>query len=456
LFSTIALNLFNRYIIIRYILFRNNLMRWLILGSIKHIKRTHAESNNPVFGKSVLKVLILGAGVAGVRVALHLEELSQKGEFEIVVVDEKPYHLLIPNLHEAATEKISVEATRVPIDRIFRGKDITFHRAKVSKIVLEKKFVLASGMQIPYDVLIVALGGRVNFYNVPGLQKYAFPLRSLGDAESIRVHILKMFELAAQERDGKKKKALLTFVVGGVGAAGTQFVTELADWIQELRTGYAIEQNEIRIMAVEAMETMGIDWPLARYAYKILKKKGVNLILGTAVQSVDKKMITLSNGKKIHTHTLVWTGGIRGNKLVEQSGFQVNHQGRAQVNKFLGAEGQEGVYVIGDASVVINPDTGLSEIPSAQMAINEATFIAEHLIATVRKLTKPEYKPRRRGVAISLGRKDGASLVGNFRLLGKIGKFFKTLTELRYFYLLGGLRQVIAQVKLRSQKVSQA
>ncbi|MFX0201175.1 MAG: hypothetical protein ACFFCW_34085, partial [Candidatus Hodarchaeota archaeon] len=52
----------------------------------------------------------------------------------------------------------------------------------------------------------------------------------------------------------------------------------------------------------------------------------------------------------------------------------------------------------------------------------------------------------------SLGRKDGASIVYQFRLLGRIGKFFKILTEIRYFYLLGGLRQIIEGLRLRSHK----
>ncbi|MFQ6124879.1 MAG: NAD(P)/FAD-dependent oxidoreductase [Candidatus Heimdallarchaeota archaeon] len=415
--------------------------------------RHHSESTKPVPGKSVPKILILGAGVAGVRTALTLEELSQRGELDIVVIDEKAYHLLIPNLHEAATSRISPKAVQIPLEQIFRNKNITFHRAKISEIDLEKKFVLVSGSRISYDFLIIALGGRTNFYNIPGLVESAFPLRSLENAKAIRTHVLVMFELAVQERDAKKRKELLTFVVGGVGAAGTQFVTELADWIRELKERYGVHQDDIRIIAVEALETMGIDQPLVRYAYQILKEKGIKLILGAAIQSVDKQTIVLSNGKRIHARTLVWTGGIRGNELIERSGLRVNHQGRAKVNQFLEAEGYEGVYVIGDASIEIDPETGRPVIPSAQMAINEATYVAEHLIARIRKLRTREYKPSRRGVAISLGRKEGASLLGSVRLLGKIGKFFKILTEIRYFYSLGGLQQIVQGFRRRSQKV---
>ncbi|MFQ5821136.1 MAG: NAD(P)/FAD-dependent oxidoreductase [Candidatus Heimdallarchaeota archaeon] len=414
--------------------------------------RHHGESTKLVPRKNVPKILILGAGVAGVRAALTLEELSQRGELEIVVIDEKAYHLLIPNLHEAATSRISTKAVQIPLEQIFRNKDITFHRAKVSKIDFEKKFALASGSRISYDFLIIALGGRANFYNIPGLMESAFSLRSLEDAIAIRTHVLEMFELAVQGRDAKKRKELLTFVVGGVGAAGTQLVTELADWIRELKERYGVHQDDIRIIAVEALETMGIDQPLVRYAYKILKEKGIKLILGAAIQSVDKQTIVLSNGKRIHARTLVWTGGIRGNELIERSGLRVNHQGRARVNQFLETEGHEGMYVIGDASTVIDPETGRDVIPSAQMAINEATYVAEHLIAKIHKLQMHEYRLHRRGIAISLGRKDGASLLGNIRLLGKIGKFFKTFSEIRYFYLLGGLRQIVQGFRRRSQK----
>lgn len=402
--------------------------------------------------RKIPRVLVLGAGVAGTRAALYLEELSHKDEVEIVVVNEKYYHLLIPNLHETATDRIGANAVLLSLEEIFRDKNIILHCAKVSEINLDENFVIASGKKISYDFLIIALGAKANFYNIPGLTEYALPLRTLKDAEAIKNHIIEMFELAVKERDAKKKKELLKFVVGGIGAAGTQFATELADWIRDLRAHYGVSQDDIRIIAVEAMETMGIDRPLVRYAYKILKEKGIKLLFSTAIQSIDNHTIYLSNGKKIHSRTLVWTGGIKGHELIEKTGLHVNHQKRAKVNGYLEAVGHEGVFVIGDASVVINPETGKPMIPSAQMALNEATYVAEHLISRIRKKPLYEYKPHRRGVAISLGRKDGASIVYQFRLLGRIGKFFKILTEIRYFYLLGGLRQIIEGLRLRSHK----
>ncbi|MFX0208776.1 MAG: NAD(P)/FAD-dependent oxidoreductase, partial [Candidatus Hodarchaeota archaeon] len=192
--------------------------------------------------KRIPKVLILGAGMAGIRAALHLEKLSQSGEIEIEIIDEKIYHLLIPNLHEAATDRISANAVQIPLKEIFRDKNITYHHAKVSKIDFKEKIVIVNKNRISYDFLVIALGAKVNFYNIPNLLDYAFPLRSLEDAESIRTHILEMFELATQEQNAKKKKEFLTFVVGGVGAAGTQFVTELADWISDLRIHYRVSQ----------------------------------------------------------------------------------------------------------------------------------------------------------------------------------------------------------------------
>lgn len=404
--------------------------------------------------REIPRVLVLGAGVAGTRAALYLEELSQKGEVEIVVVNEKYYHLLIPNLHEAATNRISAKAVLLSLEEIFRDKNIILHCAKVTGINLDEKYVIASGKKISYDFLVIALGGRANYYNIPGLTEYAMPLRTLEDAEAIKNHILEMFKLGVKEQDGKKKKELLTFVVGGIGAAGTQFATELADWITDLRAHYDVSQDGVRIVAVEAMETMGIDRPLVRYAYKILKEKGIKLIFGSAIQSVDKNTIYLSNGKRIRTRTLVWTGGLKGHELIEKTGFQVNHQKRAKVNGYLEAMGHEGVFVIGDASVVFNTETGNPMIPSAQMALNEATYVVEHLISRIRKKPLYEYKPHRRGVAISLGRKDGASIVYQFRLLGRIGKFFKIITEIRYFYMLGGLRQIIEGYRLRSHKMN--
>ena len=75
---------------------------------------------------------------------------------------------------------------------------------------------------IRYDFLVIALGSKTNFYQIPGLEQYAFQLKELADSENIRTHTEAMFAMAATETNANRRKELLRFVIGGGGLTGVE------------------------------------------------------------------------------------------------------------------------------------------------------------------------------------------------------------------------------------------
>lgn len=125
-------------------------------------------------------IVVMGAGYGGITAALRLARLFRKHpEYQIHLIDRNPYHTLKTQLHEAAVRKREVS---IPIDRIIQRRNIIFHLGEVTRIDTKEHIVHREGGSLPFHYLVIALGSQVNFYNIPGLQEYSFPLQTLRDA----------------------------------------------------------------------------------------------------------------------------------------------------------------------------------------------------------------------------------------------------------------------------------
>ncbi|MBI4745449.1 MAG: FAD-dependent oxidoreductase [Deltaproteobacteria bacterium] len=226
------------------------------------------------------RVLILGAGFAGIYTAINLSRrLRKRKDIEITLVDGNRYHLFKPMLHEVATGSVDPTHIIQPIRTVMKGRNFTFVEGVIQGIDLDarKAFICSEcaccskvkemniaefdiprpplkRKELDYEYLILALGGMPNFYKIPGVEEFSFPLYSLEDAVRIREHISRAFEIADNIEDIEMRKRLLTFVVAGAGPTGIELITELHDWIYLtlVKTFENIREEEVRIIIVEA------------------------------------------------------------------------------------------------------------------------------------------------------------------------------------------------------------
>ena len=97
------------------------------------------------------RVVILGAGFAGLYTALHLQKkLGKNAPVDITLIDQNHFHLFTPMLHEVATGMIELSLILTPIRRLMKGKGIRFLRARVEAINPEaQRVVLCRADQEP-------------------------------------------------------------------------------------------------------------------------------------------------------------------------------------------------------------------------------------------------------------------------------------------------------------------
>ncbi|MBD8589981.1 FAD-dependent oxidoreductase, partial [Peribacillus simplex] len=158
------------------------------------------------------QIVILGAGYAGLLSALSVREYYNKDEVQVTVVNQFPTHQIITELHRLAGGSISEQAVSIPLEKLFKGKDIDLVISKVESFSVDNKEVkLANGSTLSYDALVVALGSQTGFFGIPGLEENSMVLKSVNDANKIYKHI----EDRIREYSQTNNEADATIVIGG-------------------------------------------------------------------------------------------------------------------------------------------------------------------------------------------------------------------------------------------------
>lgn len=388
---------------------------------------------------AIPKIVILGAGYGGIMTAVHLQKNLNYNEAQVTLINKHDYHYLTTLLHEPAAGTLSSEALKMNISEIIDTDKIQFRKGTVVSVDAEKQKVILEDGEVEYDYLVLALGSEPETFGIDGLKEYAFSIRSINSVQIIREHIEYMFAKYKYEKD----PSYVTIVVGGAGFTGIEFVGELANRVPELCEQFDIPREAVRIINVEASPTVlpGFDQDLVEYAMDLLSKKGVEFKINTRIVKCTPDSVVVGD-EVIPTKTVVWTGGVRGNSIVEKSGFPAQ-RGRIAVDPYLLAPGFDNVFVVGDLALIMNEQTGRPFPPTAQMATQQAPVCAHNLLAKIRGGQLQPFVPHIKGTLASLGKGVGIGKIGNMKLLGATASLMKKASDLRYLYMLGGLSLVL-------------
>lgn len=383
-------------------------------------------------------ILILGAGYAGLVCALQTRKDIGPETAKITLVNKHSYHQLITQLHESAVGARSDRSVRIPLSRVLRGKDIDLIKGTVKAIDPDgRQVTLNDGTAISYDRLVVALGSETEYFGITGLKEHSFTLKSLNQARLIRSHIDSCFARYLYER----RPELLRFVVGGAGFSGIELVGELADALPKLAAEAGIDYGQVEIYNIEAMPGIlpGFDSELVKVAYESLQARGVRFMTGVPIVAVEDGKVHLKTGEVISAQTIIWTGGVRGNQIVVDSGLESDARGRAKVDAYLRSVSYPDVFVIGDAALVPGED-GRPLPPTAQLAWQMGAFCARALAAELSNRPVEPFKPAMMGSIASLGRKEAVGKVGrSYRTRGRVAYLLKDASQIRYLAKIGAV-----------------
>ena len=382
--------------------------------------------------------LVIGGGFAGGWVARYL------GKRGATIVSPENSMLFTPLLPEAASGTLEPRHVVVPLRQMCPHAELVLGRATAIDFASNSVQVDALDAQVSvrYRELVVALGSISRALPIPGLAEHALGFKNLADAIFLRNHVLQRLEAADAATIEAHRRAELTFVFVGAGYAGVEALAELSDLVRDALRHYPSLRGEPqRWVLVDAAPKILPEIPsrLGEYAARQLTKRGMEIHVGTTLESVEADAATLSNGERIPTHTVVWTAGVKANPVLSQFGLPLDERGRVKVDGTLRVEGHEHVWALGDGAAVPNlatPDA--VDPPTSQHALRQARRLAKNLSGE----QKP-YRYRMLGQVATLGRYKGIADVLGLRLTGFLGWFVTRTYHLYQLPLLSRKLRVV-------------
>ena len=349
-----------------------------------------------------LRIVILGAGFAGMAVAQELASILPRSEDgDIVLVDQNNFSLFTPMLTEVAGGQVEpgniVAAVRLLSPRV------TFEQGRVEKIDTTAKTVTISiGDQVSgvapvqrtlhADHLVITLGSVTNFHHIAGLAEHSLTIKTVEEAEAIRNRAIALLERADGEPDPDARRGLLTFVVGGGGFSGVETMAALNDLVRDLVDRYAhVDPGDVRMVIVQPGGRLlpEIGESLARYAQRKLEQRGVEVMLNTMVEGAGSDYVEVKgshsqNAQRIEARTLVWAGGVKPSPVIESAGLELGHHHGIVVDGCCAVPNHPGIWALGDCAEVPRPGGASTYAPTAQNATREGTQVARNIVATMR------------------------------------------------------------------------
>jgi NADH dehydrogenase len=377
------------------------------------------------------KVVILGAGVAGLRIAKKLQD-NLNHEWSLVLIDENDYHQYLYRIHEVCNVDYKEEDIIIPLKKLFNNEKVMFKQTTVTSIDPKRNEVNTTSGKETYDIVVITLGSHPAYYNIEGIREEGLTLGSYEQAIKIRETIQELFEKAGQQKNPPK------IVIGGAGFSGVELAGELTDWLPTLYEKHNLSTPQTIVTVVEAFSSIlpGWDKKLCNKGEQVLTEKGVDFIFNDPITKVGPYSVELKSGKSLEHDLFIWTGGVRGDPACGQD-FETMRQ-KIVIDENCRALGNENVYVAGDSACTIDSD-GRFQPPTAHIAMEQGDIVSHNILASINNRPLKKYEFKRAGEIVTLGRTGAVGELFGIHFTGLMAKFLKRVVHWWYLIQIGGL-----------------
>ncbi|WP_292932156.1 NAD(P)/FAD-dependent oxidoreductase [Noviherbaspirillum sp.] len=364
-------------------------------------------------------IVIVGGGAGGLELATRLgDSVGRSARARIVLVDRWPTHFWKPLLHTVASGKLDPQVHQVEYSAQAAEHGFEFIHGEVQRVDRGTRTIeigayhADDGMQVlpqrslRYDRLVLACGAITNFFGIPGAAEHSLTLDSVHDAELFRRRFLASC-MQASSRGMEGAHASVNIVIVGGGATGIELAAELCHTVRTLAQ-YKVHSldpaRDVRIRIIERGDRLlpQLNPRLSKRAARYLRALGIEVCTSTTVARVDADAVHDTAGVRHASDITLWAAGVEAPDLCLSLRLPVNRLKQISVSPSLQTVGDPKVFALGDCSSYVCPVNGTALPPRAQVAHQQAVFLAE-VLSRQQDGILPGFQYRDYGSLVSLG-----------------------------------------------------
>ena len=352
------------------------------------------------------RIVIIGGGFGGIEIAKTLKNQ----DIQIVMLDKHNYHCFQPLLYQVATGGLEPGSIAYPLRKLMQEiPNGLFRLAEVTNINFAEQKIHTDIGDLHYDFLVIATGSTTNFFKFPKeVSGKMMQMKDIPQALNLRSFILENFEEALLTYDDAKKEELINIAIVGGGPTGV----ELAGALGEMRKNILPKdypEIDFRKMQIHLFESgdrlLGAMHPEnSEKALKYVKDFGVNIWLNTMVTDFNGEELTIADGKKIKSETVIWTAGVKGNPVNGLDDESIVGGNRILVDEFCLVKNHTNIYAIGDVAAMIKENLPKGHPMVAPVAIQQGEMVAKNILAQLKGKPVKPFQYFDKGTMATVGR----------------------------------------------------
>jgi NADH dehydrogenase FAD-containing subunit len=289
------------------------------------------------------RILVIGAGIAGLLFTLRLAGKVARESVQITLVDESDTFTVRTRLHEFATNQ---RVFRRSFPQILRKTQVQFLQGRVTSLDPDQHRITVQDQQqqqheLAYDYLVYALGSLTDRKSVPGVAEYAYSLSASGPLSAAA---LRETLPALQARGGQ-------VVVCGGGATGIETAAQVASVYPQIKVS----------LVTRGSLAFSLGKSVADAIRHRLVSLGVEIVEQSKVRAVRVQSVVLDQGRELECDLCIWTAGFVVQPLAREAGLPVNERDQMLVDPFLRSVSHQEIYAIGDAASPVE-DPGVARV----------------------------------------------------------------------------------------------
>jgi len=360
------------------------------------------------------RLVFVGGGHAHLTSLKDLSRFRKRGH-EVVLISPSPYHYysgMGPGMLSGIYRPWEV---RFHIKKLAERQGTTFIKDKVIKIDPGRHLLfLSSGESVSYDIVSFNTGSEVPVESLITTQR-----ENIVTVKPV-VNLLKARHIILEAITSNKA---LNFVVVGGGPAGVEISANLWRLLNE-------NQGKGEITLVGGKRLLG-DAPgkVRHLALESLTRRGLKIVEGTHVKSIENGMVSLSDGRKVAFDLTFVAIGIHPSSLFMDSGLPTAVDGGLLVNSYLQSVAYPNIFGGGDCISL----EGHSLAKVGVYAVRENPLLYHNLLSALEGGKMMTFKPQKYFLLIfNMGDGQGIFWKKNWVWEGRLAFLLKDYIDRRF------------------------